>query len=87
MTESHPAIVASKDALKQHGVACEADKVRVIGYETVKKRRVVEFSCLKQQPKGLVAFIPVDDSKAPFEALDCDAAAKRQAVCTLTKSN
>ncbi len=85
LTESDPAIIAAEDALKEHGVACDADKIRVIGHEAVKKRRVVEFLCPRQQPNGLVAFIPVEGSTAPFEALDCKAAAHRQAVCTLTK--
>ncbi len=87
MTESDPVIIASKDAIKQHNVSCEAEAVHVIGHETIKKRQVVEFFCPKQQPNGLVAFIPVDGSTAPFEALDCSAAKQRQAVCTLTKQN
>lgn len=72
-----------KDALAQHQVACDASDVRVIGKETVAKRHVVEFAC-KQPPEGLVAFIPLDDSTAPFEAVDCASAAKRGLVCKLT---
>ncbi len=87
LSESDPLIIASRNALKQHNVACDADQVHVIGHETIKKRQVVEFSCPKQQPKGLVAFIPLDGSMAPFEALDCVQAAQRRAICTLNKSN
>lgn len=74
-----------KDALQKRGVACDAgDKdVRVIGRENVQKRFVVEFRC-SQQPAGLVAYIPLDDSKAPFEALNCAAAVKRGVACKLT---
>lgn len=85
LTESDPMITASKDALRQHGVPCAVDAVRIIGHEAVKRRRVVEFLCPAQQPNGLVAFIPVEGSTAPFEAIDCRAAARRQAVCTLAK--
>ncbi len=72
-----------KDALAQHKIACDAANVRVIGQQTASKRYVVEFQC-PQQPKGLVAFIPLSDSTAPFETLDCAAAAKKGAVCKLT---
>lgn len=72
-----------KDALTQHKVACDATDVRVIGKETAKQRHVVEFKC-KQHPEGLVAYIPLDGNTAPFETLDCAAAAKRGAVCKLT---
>lgn len=74
-----------KNALEKHGVACDAnDKdVRVIGQEKVQKRYVVEFKC-SQRPKGLVAYIPLEDATAPFEAVDCAVAAKRGAQCKLT---
>ena len=72
-----------KDALAQHQVACDASDVRVIGKETAKQRHVVEFKC-KQHTEGLVAYIPLDGNAAPFEALDCAAAAKRGTVCKLT---
>ncbi|MDE1985701.1 MAG: hypothetical protein KGJ28_04100 [Alphaproteobacteria bacterium] len=73
-----------KDALVQHNVACDAsDKdVRIIGQENGQKRYVVEFRCT-QQPKGLVAFIPLSGNPAPFETLDCAAAAKRGIKCNL----
>lgn len=72
-----------KDALVQRGVSCEAPTVRVIGQQNISKRYVVEFSC-SQQPKGLVAFIPIGDNTAPFQTYDCAAAAKLGAVCKLT---
>jgi len=74
-----------KDALAQHNVACDAEDMRLIGQEKVKHRRVVEFLCPRQQPNGLVAYIPLGDVTAPFETADCSAASKRGAVCTLTK--
>jgi hypothetical protein len=74
--------------LAQYKVACDAQSVRVIGHETLKRRQVVEFLCPQQQPKGLVAFVPAEGSSEPFEVFDCPAAAaKRQAFCTLTKPN
>ena len=73
-----------KDALAQHGVPCTASNVRSVGLESVKKRHVVEFLC-PEQPKGLVAFIPLEGNTAPFEMVDCAAAAKRGIKCALTK--
>lgn len=87
LTETDPVVIASTEALKKHGVACDAESTRVLGHEAVKKRRVVEFYCPRQQPKGLVAFIPLEESKAPFETFDCVQAATHGAVCTLTKPN
>jgi len=72
-----------KDALVQHNVACDVSDMRVVGQESVMKRYVAEFQC-RQQPKGLVAFIPLNGNTAKFEALDCAAAAKRSVTCTLT---
>ncbi len=74
-----------KDALAQHNVPCNVENMRVIGKETVKKRHVVEFKCPQQQPDGLVAFIPLEGNKAPFETIDCAQAAKRyRIICTMT---
>lgn len=86
LTNSGPppiTIQTFKDALAQHNVSCDATNVRVIGQETVQKRHVVEFQC-PQQPKGLVAFIPLEGNTAPFETMDCAAAAKRHIMCKLT---
>jgi hypothetical protein len=73
-----------KDALAQHGVSCDAENMRLVGRETIKRRHVVEFLCPKQHPEGLVAFIPADTTGAPFEVMDCQAAAKQQVACRLT---
>lgn len=75
-----------RDALAQHSVPCDATDAttRLVGRESVRKRYVVEFAC-KQRPKGLVAFIPLKDSTAPFETLECAAAKKRGVTCTLTQ--
>ena len=74
-----------RDELAKRGVACDAtdETMHVIGQENGKKRYVVEFQC-PQKPNGLVAFIPLKGNTTPFEALDCKAAAKRGAKCTLT---
>jgi len=72
-----------KDALAQYKVPCEATNVRVVGQETALKRYVVEFQC-PQQPKGLVAFIPLNGNTAKFETLDCKAALKKSVTCQLT---
>lgn len=76
-----------RDALAQHNVACDAadDAIHVIGQENAKKRYVVEFQCT-QQPKGLIAYIPLSGNTAPFETLDCAAASKRGAKCTLPQA-
>lgn len=74
-----------KQALAQHHVACTASNLRLIGKENFKKRHVVEFQC-PEQPNGLVAFIPLEDTTAPFETMDCVAAgAKAHVICALTK--
>jgi hypothetical protein len=75
-----------RDALAQHSVACDAtdSTMHVIGQENAKKRYVVEFQCT-QQPKGLIAYIPLSGNTAPFETVDCAGASKRGAKCTLTQ--
>ncbi|GAA0587259.1 hypothetical protein [Rhizomicrobium electricum] len=87
LRDNDTALAAAKAALGRYKVSCDAQSVRVIGHETVKRRQVVEYFCPSQQPKGLVAYLPAEGSNEPFEAVDCLAAAKRQAVCTLTKPN
>ena len=73
-----------KDALAAHNVPCTASdsNVRAVGQQNGSKRYVVEFRC-PEQPKGLVAFIPLNGNTAPFEALNCAAAAKKGAACRL----
>lgn len=74
-----------KTALVQQNVPCSVEATRVIGRETVKQRHVVEFKC-KEQPNGLVAFIPLEGSTAPFESMDCSqAGARARIICTLTQ--
>jgi len=74
-----------RNALKQRSVACDASDQNVLlhGQETNLKRFVVEFKC-SEHPQGLVAYIPLNGVKAPFEVLDCAGAAKRGVKCTLT---
>jgi hypothetical protein len=72
-----------RDALKEHAVDCEPADMRYIGRETQGRRYVVELQC-PQQPKGLVAFIPLQGNPKPFETLDCAAAATRAVKCMLT---
>lgn len=74
-----------KQALKQHAVACTVQDQRLIGRQNVSKRHVVEFKCA-ERPDGLVAFIPLEDSTAPFEAMSCtDAGFKQHIICSLTQ--
>jgi hypothetical protein len=73
-----------REAIKEHGVECEPAQTRYVGREGQGRRYVVEMQC-PQQPKGLVAFIPVGDNTKPFETVDCATAATRSAVqCELT---
>ncbi len=72
-----------RDAIKDHAVDCEPAQIRYIGRETQGRRYVVELQC-PQQPKGLVAFIPLEGNPKPFETLDCPAAVARAVKCTLT---
>lgn len=73
-----------RDALAKHKIVCTArdEDIRHIGQENVQKRHVVEFRCA-EFPNGLVAFVPLSDSTAPFEVVDCIAAAMRGVKCTL----
>ena len=73
-----------RDALAQHQVTCTATDSRLVGKESIKQRHIVEFQC-PEHPKGLVAYIPLEGNTAPFETVDCAAAAKRGIKCTLTK--
>jgi hypothetical protein len=82
--EIGPTLKTFRDALAKNNVSCAATDAttRVIGQIEAKKQYVVEFAC-PMVPKGIVAYIPQDGSKWPFEAIDCPTAAKRGAVCTL----
>ncbi len=73
-----------RDQLVQHRIVCTADdqNIRHIGQENNFKRHVVEFKC-PEFPKGLVAYIPLSDSQATFEVVDCTTAARRGAACKL----
>jgi hypothetical protein len=75
---------ALRDALKQNGVNCEPMQMRVVGRESESNRYVVELQC-PQQPKGLIAFIPLQGNTNKFETLDCPAAAEQEIPCQLTK--
>ncbi|GAA0571808.1 hypothetical protein [Rhizomicrobium electricum] len=79
-----PTLKSFRDTLAKNKIACEAtdQTTRVVGQIEAKKLYVVEFAC-PQMPKGIVAYIPHDDSKWPFEVVDCPTAAKRGAVCAL----
>jgi hypothetical protein len=68
------------DALKQNGVSCEPAQMRLIGRETVDKRYVVEVQC-PEQPRGLVAFVPLEGNTNKFETIDCAAAVERDILC------
>ena len=74
---------ALRDALKQNGVNCEFSQLRVIGRETIDRRYVVEVQG-PNQPKGMIAFIPLEGNTSKFETIDCATAIERQIVCKLT---
>jgi hypothetical protein len=70
-----------RDALKENAVNCEPTQMRLIGRETESKRYVVEMQCA--DIGGLVAFIPLEGNTKKLETLDCNAAIKRNILCTL----
>jgi hypothetical protein len=84
-----PNIKTFKDYLAKTSVDCKVDdyaQINVIGRESIKQRYIIEFKCA-QQPKGLVALIPLHDNIHPFETIDCAAAKQRGMVCKLTVVN
>jgi len=72
-----------REAVKEHAPDCAPAQLRYIGRETQGRRYVVELQC-PQQPKGVVAFIPLEGNPKPFETVDCSAAAARAIQCKLT---
>ncbi len=87
--EPAPTREAFKAALTQHGIACTPsgnDDIRLIGKQNKSQRHVVEFKC-PEQPKGLIALIPLGSNTNPFQSMDCAEAAKMGAVCKLTAAN
>ena len=84
--EKLPTIDTFKDYLAHSGVACTVEQTRYIGRETLKQRYVVEFKC-PQQPKGLIAFIPLPGNLFKFETVDCAGAATHGVSCKLAVKN
>lgn len=87
-----PTLLTFKEYLATTGVNCKIggldqikDQVKVLGQESTRQRYVVEFKC-PQQPKGLVAYIPLNGNTSPFETIDCASAAKRGLTCKLTSN-
>lgn len=72
-----------REAIKEHAPDCSPAELRYIGRETQGRRYVVELQC-PQQPKGVVAFIPLEGNPKPFETVDCPTAAARAIQCKLT---
>jgi hypothetical protein len=77
-------IAAYKQTLAEHKIPCTIADWRAIGTEALKKRRVVEFLCPKEQPDGLVAYFPPQPSAAAFETANCVAAKQHGITCKLT---
>src|SRR5262249_52089006 len=76
--EPLPTREAFKASLSQHGIACTPagdDDIRLIGKQNKSQRHVVEFKC-PEQPKGLVALIPLGSNPSPFQSMNCADAAK-----------
>ena len=72
-----------KSALAHHGVDCAIVQIRMIGQEQHLKRYVVEYRCA-DQPGGQVAFLPLEGNANPYEAIDCQEAARRSIECTFS---
>jgi len=72
-----------KSALAQNGVSCKIDQIRMIGQEDNRKRYVIEYRCA-DQPKGMVAFIPLQGNTNRYESMDCAAATARGVLCKFT---
>jgi hypothetical protein len=62
------------------------DQINLIGRENIKQRYVVEFKCA-QQPKGLVAFIPLEGNPNVFETKNCKEMLSFGVKCKLTASD
>jgi hypothetical protein len=79
-----PTLKSFRETLAKNKIVCDAtdQTTRLLGHVAAKKVYVVEFAC-SQHPKGLVAYIPEENSTASLELVDCTTAAKRGAVCTL----
>jgi len=87
--EPAPTREAFKAALTQHGIACTPsgnDDIRLIGKQNKSQRHVVEFKC-PEQPKGLIALIPLGSNTNPFQSMTCAEASKIGATCKLTTAN
>jgi hypothetical protein len=78
--DDSPTLNTFKEALARHGVTCNIDRIRQIGQEQVRKRYVVEYACA-DQPRGTVAFIPLEGNTYDYESVDCTAAVLRGIAC------
>jgi hypothetical protein len=75
-----------KEYLEKSSISCKIkdyDQIALLGKENTKQRYVVEFKCT-EQPKGLVAFIPLDGNQNPFETVDCERIKQFGIACKLT---
>ncbi|HVY22459.1 MAG TPA: hypothetical protein VG962_03830 [Steroidobacteraceae bacterium] len=80
-----PTLETFKDYLAHTDINCKIDnydQIKVLGKESLKQRYVVEFKC-PQQPKGLVAFIPLEGNANKFETVDCVEIKKHGVACKL----
>lgn len=68
------------ETLKNAGVTCTPMQLRTIGQDIHDRRYVIEAQCA-EQPKGLVAYIPLGDAQGKFEIMDCAAASQRRIQC------
>jgi hypothetical protein len=74
-----------KAALAQNGVSCSIEQIRMIGQEDNRKRYVIEYRCANQ-PKAMVAFIPMQGNANPYESIDCADALSHGVVCKFNGS-
>jgi hypothetical protein len=71
-------------ALARNGESCRVEQLRLVGQEEKRRRYVVEYRCAGQ-PASVVAFIPLQDNAAPYEAVGCTEATARGVNCSYSR--
>lgn len=69
------------DGLKQHGLSCDPEKIKVFGREKVRKRQVVEALCTGQSA-SLIVFLPMEEGAGSYETMSCEDGAKAGIKCS-----
>ncbi|MDV6329769.1 hypothetical protein [Asticcacaulis sp. 201] len=86
-TDAGAAMADAKGAfsaqLAKGGFPCTVEDYNVVGTQEQTKRDYIEFKC-KEQPWGLIGFVPQTGSKSALKAYDCFMDATVRKSCTLT---